>query len=143
MKKFLLLALFALLLPGGCGKSPTYTSYGWAVVTVEAKGEIVAKAVTMTHESMADWVTDPNGARTDPSFSRSGRTWSSRDSTTRANIVETTFRSKAGDDCSIQTIQIRKRPVMVLISAENDEAAIRLHNELITSFAKLGVARKE
>ena len=143
MKKLLPLVLIVLLLPGGCGKSPTYTSYGWAVVTVEAKGEIVLKAVTMTHESMADRVAEPNGSWTDPSFSRSGRTWSSRDSTTKANIVETTFRSKSGDDCSIQTIQIRKRPVMVLISAENDEAAVRLHNELIASLDKLGVAPKQ
>ncbi len=143
MNKCLSLAFLALLLTAGCGKSPTYTSYGWAVVTIEAKGDIVARAVTTTHESMADWIAEPNGSRTDPSFSRSGRKWSSRDSTTTATIVETTFRSKSGDNCSIQMVQIRRRPVMVLISADNDEAAMRLHSEFIASLAKLGVAPKQ
>ncbi|MCK4293703.1 MAG: hypothetical protein KAY65_10940 [Planctomycetes bacterium] len=132
----------ALIVLTGCAGSPTYKSHGYELITTNARSGQIDKALHLTYEAMGDWVQNPDGSRTNPSFSQSGKSFSGKQGRANAARVQTEFKSKDGVHCVIETVAMSGGPTVILLSSDNDKATMRLHNEFVRSLYKLGVKPK-
>jgi hypothetical protein len=139
----IVLMLLTLVVPAGCRQTPTYQSYGWLIVTVDADSSKVANAVYSTYDVMTAWRKNADGQRSDPSFVDGGRTIDNQDGRGVASIAKTRFASEDGGENVIERISIPGQSMIVLLSAADDHAGMRLYNEFVASLAKAGVKRKD
>jgi hypothetical protein len=133
------LAALALLALTGCRRAPSFESFGWQMIEVDRAPEQVAGAVYATHDEMADWKTDKDGKRYDPSFSEHGRSWKAGDHGPGSAIGETTFGSKGGAECVITRITVEGRPLLIYLKSNDDKTAMELHNAFVSNLVKQGV----
>jgi hypothetical protein len=133
------LAAVTLLVLTACQRTPSFESFGWQIIEADRAPERVAGAVYATHDEMADWKTDKDGKRYDPSFSEHGRSWKAGDHGPGSAIGETTFRSKGGAEIVITRITIKGRPLMIYLKSNDDKTAMELHNAFVSNLVKQGV----
>lgn len=132
----------ALIVLTGCADSATYQSHGYELMTTNARGGQIAKALRLTYESMGDWIQNPDGSRTNPSFSQSGKSFSGKQDRPDTARVQTEFKSRDGVHCVIETVAMSGGPTVILLSSDNDKTTMRLHNEFVRSLYKMGVKPK-
>ena len=126
----------------GCAGSPTYKSHGHELITTNARSSQINKALRLTYESMGDWVRNPDGSTSGPSFSQSGKSSGSKQGRANVTRVQTEFKSKDGVHCVIETVAMSGGPTVILLSSDNDKTTTRLHNEFLRSLYKIGVKPK-
>ena len=128
-----------LILVGGCASGPTVKSHSYEVVTTDAGMGKLRSAISMTHETMGNWVENPDGSRRDTSFSQQGKSWKDTTGRIEATRVRTEFESKNGVHYVIEDIGIPGKATVVLLSSDNDNATMELHNEFVKCLGKVGV----
>lgn len=96
MRKIGLVIVLVVTLLTGCKSTATFQSHGYEVITVDADGDQIAEAISITHQTMGNWVESPNGSKTDSSFSQSGRYWKDKQGRIEAARGQTKFCSKDG-----------------------------------------------
>jgi hypothetical protein len=132
----------ALIVLTGCAASRTYKSHGYELITTNARSGQIDKALRLTYESMGDWVQNPDGSRTNPSFSQSGKSFSRKQDRRNTVRVQTEFKSRDGVRCVIETVAMSGGPTVILLSSDNDKTTMLLHNEFVRSLYKIGVKPK-
>jgi len=142
MSKIRSTVVVALIVLTGCAGSATYKSHGYELITTNASSGRIDKALHLTYEAMGDWVQNPDGSRTNPSFSQSGKSFSGKQDRGDTARAQTEFKSKDGVHCVIETVSMPGGPTIILLSSDNDKATMRLHNEFVRSLYKLGVKPK-
>ena len=134
----ILLATAALLALTACQRKPTFESFGWQIVEADGAPEQVAGALYVTRDEFADWKTDADGKRYDPSFAEHGRSWKSEHGP-ESSIAETRFRSKGGAEIVITRISIEGRPLLIYFNTTDTETGMNLHNKFVSNLAKNGI----
>jgi hypothetical protein len=139
MGKIGLTVVVALIMLTGCAGSATYKSRGYELITTNARSRQIDEALHLTYDAMGDWVQNPDGSRTNPSFSQSGKSFSKEQGRTNAVRAQTEFKSKDGFHCVIETIAMSEGPTIILLSSDNEKATMRLHSEFVRSLYTIGV----
>jgi hypothetical protein len=134
----LFLAALALLALTACQRKPTFESFGWQIVEADGAPEQVAGALYATRDEFADWKTDADGRRYDPSFAEHGRSWKSEHGPESA-IAETRFRSKGGAEIVMTRISIKGRPLLIYFNTTDTETGMDLHNKFVSNLVKNGI----
>ena len=129
MSKTRSIVVVGLIMLTGCAGSATYKSHGYELITTNASSGQIDKALHLTYEAMGDWIQNADGSRTNPSFSQSGKSFSTKQDGANADRVQTEFKSKDGVHCVIETAAMHGGPTVVLLSSDNDKATMRLHDE--------------
>jgi hypothetical protein len=142
MTKMRCTVIVAVIVLAGCASSRTFKSYGYELITTNARSGQIDKSLRLTYEAMGDWVQDPNGSRTNLSFSQSRESVSGKQGKAGAVRVRTEFKSKDGVHCVIETVAIPGGPTVILLTSDNDRATMRLHNEFVRSLFRIGVKPK-
>jgi hypothetical protein len=137
----ILLATAALLSLTACQRKPTFVSFGWQIVEADGAPEQVAGALYATRDEFADWKTDADGKRSDPSFAEHGRSWKSEHGPETA-IAETRFRAKGGAEIVMTRISIKGRPLLIYFNTTDTETGMNLHNMFVSNLVKNGIKPK-
>jgi hypothetical protein len=132
-------ALFA-----GAKKQSTFEIYGEDALSTTAPDGIVAAARHDVHQLLADWKTDANGKRHDPSFHEGSRGWTTTAKTEKTPTfaigrATTEFTDAKGNHLVIEIISGKDMPTLVFFSPPADKGNMTLINAFINSLQKQGV----
>ncbi len=136
MRYILTSVLCGLALLAGCHHhKPAVQSHGLEVITVApAHDRAVGIAVVQAHSALADWITNADGSRSDPTYNagsqttKTGQGDQTKTACTRAYLE---FQTKKLGPVRIETIHIPEKRIVLLIETQSDEAAAEVHNTLL------------
>jgi len=112
------------------------TSHCPQILTVDAQGDLIGQAVIWTHEAMGDRVEQPDGTIWNKTLRQSEKSWKDEKGRIEAVRGWTKFQSKGGTNYVIETVHIAGRPTMVLLSSDNEQETMKLHDEFTRALSK-------
>jgi len=123
------------LLTGCRHHKPAVQSHGLEVITVDpAHDRAVGIAVVQAHSALADWITNADGSRSDPTYkagSKTTKTGQGKETKTACTRSHLEFQTKKLGPVRIETIQITDKTIVLLIETQSEEAAAEVHNTLL------------
>jgi len=125
----------------------TFEIFSNHVVSTTASPGVVAEARRQVHETLAHWVTTPDGRRSDPSFREGSEGWTSTGPTVKSPTVTlgrstTEFDAADGKPLKLEVIAGSDMPTIVFVSYSGEGGPQAVVNAFVSSLQKQGVRLK-
>lgn len=145
MKLILLSICMPLCLLSGCLNTPKeYSTHGISFITTHPKWERELGSVAVdVHRKMANWIIDDEGAKSDPTYKASSKSWKTdknrEDALKDCSISSLEFIDADNNTNLIETICIHDKGLLLIkCISTDDQATIKLRKEVVSILDQKG-----